>query len=256
MKIVLVGSGNVATVLGRMIHSGGHSICQVISRDATHAKRLGDEWGAAYGDLTTPIDPSTDLCIIAVKDHAIEAVSQLIRTRTITVVHTAGSVSKEILRPISTNYGVIYPLQSLRKEIVPGQPVPLLVDGNSTDTITFLQDFALSISTKVAIAGDEERLKMHLAAVVVSNFTNHLYALAGDYCKKQDLDFKLLIPLIEETAHRVAAESPATMQTGPAIRKDKATIEKHLDMLESDPKFREIYRLLSKSISDHHPSKD
>lgn len=253
MKIVLVGSGNVATVLGRMIHAAGHTIRQVISRDAAHAKRLADEWGVAFGDIKATIYPSADLYLIAINDQAIESVCQFIQTGSRPVVHTAGSVSREILSPVSSNYGVIYPLQSLRKEIAPGQPVPLLVDGNSTETITFLQDFALSISADVALAGDEERLKMHLAAVVVSNFANHLYALAEDYCKKQDLDFKLLVPLIWETAQRIAAESPAAMQTGPAIRKDNATIEKHLAMLESDPKFRDIYMLLSKSISDHHP---
>jgi len=256
MKIVLAGSGNVATVLGRMIHAAGHSILQVISRDEGHAKQLAGEWGSAYGDLHTQINKSADLCIIAVKDHAIDPVSRLIHAGTKPIVHTAGSVSKDVLRPASTNYGVIYPLQSLRKEVAPGQPVPLLVDGNTTETITFLQDFALSISEKVALAGDEERLKMHLAAVVVSNFTNHLYALAEGYCRKEKIDFKLLVPLIEETAQRVAVESPAAMQTGPAIRKDKLTIEKHLALLASDPAFRDIYLLLSNSISDLHPSKD
>ena len=43
MKVVLVGSGNVATVLGKVIHNAGHEIVQVLSRNENHAKELAKE---------------------------------------------------------------------------------------------------------------------------------------------------------------------------------------------------------------------
>jgi hypothetical protein len=42
-----------------------------------------------------------------------------------------------------------------------------------------LETLAHSIAEeKVTEAGDDARLKLHVAAVIVSNFPNHLYALA------------------------------------------------------------------------------
>ena len=255
MKVVLVGSGNVASVLGRMIKRSGHSILRVISQDAEHARILADELGCRYGAIGESFNDHADLYIIAVKDEAIPAIKDHMHVDSRPVVHTAGSVSKNVLKGISSNYGVIYPLQSLRKEVEPSQLVPLLIDGNSTETITLLQDFAKTISPNVALASDEERLKMHVAAVVVSNFTNHLYALAEEYCKKEKVDFKLLAPLIEETAHRVAHASPALLQTGPAARKDKHTIEKHLALLEDDKQLQAIYKMLTESIMEKSAKK-
>ncbi|MEJ0101166.1 MAG: DUF2520 domain-containing protein [Bacteroidota bacterium] len=47
--------------------------------------------------------------------------------------------------------------------------------------------------------GNDERVKLHVAAIFVSNFTNYLYILAEEYCRREGIDFKLLQPLIEET---------------------------------------------------------
>jgi hypothetical protein len=87
-----------------------------------------------------------------------------------------------------------------------------------------------------------------VAAVIVSNFTNHLYALAEDYCRKEGLDFKQLIPLIGETAERIESLSPKNAQTGPALRHDEETIKKHLDLLKDHPQLKKIYELLTSSI--------
>ena len=64
----------------------------------------------------------------------------------------------------------------------------------------------------------------------------------------QQLGFDLIRSLIAETAAKVQAHLPAEVQTGPAIRKDEITIQKHLELLKDQPQFQEIYRLLSQSI--------
>ena len=116
-------------------------------------------------------------------------------------------------------------------------------------TLAKLKDLAQSISPeKVAEAGTEDRMKLHVAAVLVSNFTNHLYKLAAAYCRKEGIDFRQLQPLIEETALRLREISPAQAQTGPAIRQDEDTIQKHLELLRNEPVIREIYEQLTRSI--------
>jgi predicted short-subunit dehydrogenase-like oxidoreductase (DUF2520 family) len=126
--------------------------------------------------------------------------------------------------------------------------IPLLIDGNTEETITLIEDFAKTISTNVTKANDEQRLKLHIAAVVVSNFTNHLYKLAEDFCKNEKVDFTLLAPLIKETAERIQHASPADVQTGPAVRNDIFTIEKHLRILSDHPALKYIYIKLTDSI--------
>ncbi|HNH22903.1 MAG TPA: DUF2520 domain-containing protein, partial [Ferruginibacter sp.] len=164
------------------------------------------------------------------------------------ILHTAGSVPKDVLKEISTNYGVLYPLQSLRREMAYTGDIPLLIDANSDEALTLLEDFARTLSGNVSTASDEQRLKLHVAAVVVSNFTNHLYALAEEFCRNEQVDFKLLVPLIQETANRTAYQSPAAMQTGPAIRNDIFTLDKHLRQLADHPALKYIYLKLTDSI--------
>ncbi len=248
MKIGLIGSGNVATVLGRLIVQQQHEIVQVISRDALNAKALADELGADYADFSAQPNASVDLFIIAISDTALENFFVQGAIHDKVIVHTAGSVSKDVLINFSKKYGVLYPLQSLRKEMKTIPPIPFLIDGSDDEVINFIETFAHTISTSVKFAGDEQRLKLHAAAVVVSNFTNHLYAIAEDFCGKEKVDFNLLKPLIVETANRIQQISPSKVQTGPAIRKDIYTLDKHLRLFTAHPKMRTTYLRLTDSI--------
>ncbi len=248
MNVVLLGSGNTATVLAKMIHAAGHTVLQVWSRDQLHAEELATQVHATGISSITDLNKEADLYIIAVTDKAIPELAAKLRLERKLIVHTAGSVSRDVLQTSSANYGVIYPLQSLRKSMTILPPVPFLVDGNTDDIAALLHDFALSLSDKVQLANDETRLQMHLAAVMVSNFTNHLYALTEDYCRDRSLDFALLHPLIIEVACRLTQGNAVDMQTGPARRGDEETIKKHLLLLEIDEHLHDLYKELSESI--------
>jgi len=248
MKIVIIGSGNVATALGRLFVKNNHEIIQVVSRNVDHAKVLANELNCPFIDDSGIIDRSADLYLIAISDGALYSLNNKIHLEKKLVLHTAGSVPKNVLKDISVNYGVLYPLQSLRKEVNSQNDIPFLIDGSSEETLTMIEDFAKSISMNVEKASDDKRLKLHVAAVVVSNFTNHLFALAEDFCSKENIDFKLLAPLIKETADRTATLSPAEMQTGPAVRNDVFTLDKHLQLLANHPKLKYVYLKLTDSI--------
>jgi predicted short-subunit dehydrogenase-like oxidoreductase (DUF2520 family) len=249
MNIVIIGSGNVAAVLGRKFKAAGHTILQVYSRNASAASILAYEWDSESTNYKSLISKQADFYLVAVNDDSIADVVDNLRLPGKVVAHTAASVPMEILKEVSENYGVFYPLQSLRKEMTDLPDVPVFFDGSNDNTKRKLEELAHTISPeKVAEAGDTERLKLHVAAVLVSNFTNHLYTLAADYCRKEGLDFKQLLPLIEETALRIRTMPPREAQTGPAIRHDGDTIHKHLDLLQNHPHLKNIYVLLTESI--------
>jgi len=249
MDIVIIGSGNVATVLGKKIKAAGHNIVQVVGRNSTTASALAYELNTESTNYMTLLNRNADIYIIAVSDAAIEKVISDLQLPGKVIVHTAAAVSKDVLQNVSPHYGVFYPLQSLRKEMPELPDVPVYFDASDDVAKSKLDALARSISVQVTEgAGQEERIKLHVAAVVVSNFVNHLYVLAEEYCKKEGIPFKQLIPLIEETADRVKTISPKDSQTGPAIRRDQETIHKHLEILQSHPHLKNIYVLLTESI--------
>jgi len=252
MKVVLIGSGNAATVLGRIIHAKGHDILQVISRNMAHAHALAMELEAKAVTDFHKIDHRADIILISVADDALSTVGHWLHAGKNLIVHTAGSVSREVLKNNSQQYGVLYPLQSLRKENHDLPEIPFLIDGNTSEVIHVIRSFALTLSSQVSIATDYDRLRLHLAAVTTANFMNHLFTLTESFCHKEGVDFKLLIPLLSETVNRLATHSPAAMQTGPAIRNDRETIHKHISMLSDYPELEKIYEWMTKSITDYH----
>lgn len=252
MRIVIIGTGNAATVLGRLLHYAGHEITQVIGRNAERTEKLAGILNSSFTVQTDEVTYEADIYLIAVADNSIEEITHALRLDKKLVVHTAGSIQKDVLRNCSKNYGVLYPLQSLRKEMDRLPQIPFLIDGNTPDNCTLIADLARTISSRVEFADDKRRLLTHLAAVMVSNFTNHLYMAAEDLCKHENISFQLLLPLIEEVADRLQSYSPQQVQTGPAIRNDTITIQKHIALLKSYPLQQSLYGFITDSIRHWH----
>ncbi len=253
MNIILIGSGHVASVFGRCMLNAGHIVTHCWSRTPAHAAKLAGILGA----VAMPPDwnewpAAADLVLFSVNDDAYAPLSEKIPPTDMLLVHTGGAVPGDVFARTSKRTGVLYPLQSIRSETEQVPELPLLISAARDEDLSLLENFAFSLSPLVTKAGDGERLKYHAAAVFTANFSNHLFALAESFCKKQGLQFDFLRPLLEETIHRMRSGSPAGLQTGPAIRGDSGTIEKHLLLLEDEPAMRAIYTLLSKSIMDFY----
>lgn len=255
MKIVIIGTGNVATVLGKKLTIAGHSIVQVYGRNGEAATALANQFAAASCSSLAAITQEAELYIAAVADNGLESIAAHLRLQNQLVVHTAGAVSLEILKEVSAAYGVFYPFQSIRKEIEPLPELPIMVDASTTAATAQLVSVAKSISKKVSIANDAVRMQYHLCAVVTNNFSNYLNVLAADYCHRNGLDFSNLLPLFDESARRLHHFSPRQTQTGPAIRKDTATMRQHLQLLKEDAALAHLYRLFSDEIACY-PWKD
>jgi predicted short-subunit dehydrogenase-like oxidoreductase (DUF2520 family) len=248
MEIVIIGTGNTATVLGRKLKAAGHRILQVFGRDAEAASALAYELGTKSTNYWSVVNRDAALYLLAVSDIAIKDILKELQLPDKTIVHTAASVSKQVLEHEAKHYGVFYPLQSLKKEIAHLPDIPIILDASDEETLHLLENLAETISDKVATVDDDHRLKLHLAAVFCNNFVNHIYLLMEEYCKKEGLDFRLLIPLIKETAVRLEDVSPARVQTGPAVRGDVTTIEKHLELLHDHPQLKELYQFFTRNI--------
>lgn len=248
MKIVCIGSGNVATHMAGAFKKNGHELIQVWSKNPDHAEALAISIGAKVMLDLGKIDLNADIYLIAIKDDAISSVAQALGDVNGLVVHTSGATSIAELDRFKS-HGVLYPLQTFSKaKAVDFKDIPLCIEAADVDSLNKLRVLATELSTLVYEVDSDKRKILHLSAVFACNFVNHLYELGAQILRSHDMGFEMLRPLIMETAVKVQTEIPANVQTGPAVRDDEQTILKHLELLESSPHLKEIYQTLSESI--------
>lgn len=249
MKIVILGSGNVATILGTALSKKGYEIIQVWSRDVKHAAALASLLHTAFTDSIEELDTSADLYIMAVSDDAIPVLSAQLGHLKGAVVHTSGSTPMDVLEGHTDGFGVFYPFQTFSKSReVNFKQIPILLEASNANLMSLLTEIASSISDRVQVCSSDQRKALHIAAVFACNFTNHLYFIAQQILEENQLDFDLLRPLIVETAQKVQEFMPDQVQTGPAVRNDLITVNSHIKQLENQPDLLKIYRLLSSRI--------
>ncbi|HIE45562.1 MAG TPA: DUF2520 domain-containing protein [Flavobacteriaceae bacterium] len=246
IDVILFGNGNVAIQLAKAFRKSDFcKLIQVYSR-STPNKYFDKKSISTTQDINTIKD--ADVYIIAISDDAIREFSKKLKFKNKLVVHTSGSVALNDLQ-CDANKGVFYPLQSISKQKkISFKNIPICLETENEKDYILLETLAKSISKKIYRINSEQRKSLHVSAVFVNNFTNHLYKIGEDICKKQNVDFEILKPLILETAKKIKNLSPKNAQTGPAIRKDTNTIKKHLELLNTNQ--QEIYTLLTNSISN------
>ena len=252
MKIVMIGSGNLATHLSLALKTAGETITQVFSPTGQHASELAGKLGCSYCDHIDEIDKNANFYILSIKDDAISEIAAAIcQNRPDAVfIHTAGSVPMDVFKPYARRYGVLYPMQTFSKHRqVDFHPIPCFIEGSDEQTQQLIHALAERISDKVVEADSAKRRKLHLAAVLACNLTNHCYRLAERVLQEAQIDWQLFLPLIDETAKKVSEMSPKDAQTGPMVRYDVNVMNRQIELLP-DERTRQIYRLMAESIHE------
>lgn len=248
-SIAIIGTGNVATHLGKAFVQAGVEIAHIAGRDTEKAAALATELGVASSSSISNSLPHADLYLIAVKDDAIGMVAKEIFAPGRNLAHTAGAVISEILRFDHNHFGVIWPMQTLTKNNAIDLSQTLMAVTGSDDKIqTALGELMRKISSRVLEVSDEQRAVLHLSAVWINNFTNHMYDIAAQLLKDNNLPFDVFFPLIEEHISKLHSLSPDQLQTGPARRGDQSTLLKHTKMLSNYPEWQKLYDAISNSI--------
>lgn len=247
-KITIIGTGNVAHVLGKLFLANGINIVEVYGRCINKATALANILQATPNTNLATLSNQTHLFLVCIKDTALPQFALNFTPTNIPIVHTAGSVAMQVLKPASKNIGVFYPLQSLlsNMELIP--QIPFLITANNTILEHALLNLAAAIKSNAQIINCENRQAMHLAAVFSNNFTNYMYYCAQQLCNTHQVNFAMLQPLITETANRLLHHLPSTLQTGPALRGDAATQKKHITMLSPNTLLQRVYRNISNAI--------
>lgn len=249
-SVSFIGSGRVATQMAMAFQNAGISILQIYSREIENAEKLCQllKEGEGINDLGNFRDESA-LTIIAVSDDAIAIVTEKLNLKKSLLAHTSGSIPLNAIKNAAKKTAIFYPLQSFQSDRKPDwKEIPIFLEANTEADYKSLEYFAGKLSNTVKRLDSNERRKVHLAAVFANNFPNFLYHIAYDLMKKENLPFEWLIPLLRESADRLNEKDPLLLQTGPARRGDKETIDQHLKMLENNPEYQKLYREMSNLI--------
>ncbi len=249
IRIVILGSGNVAYSLSHAIAQTDLNLVQICARNREKGQALASECGCEF---TSEYDKlaEADLYIISVSDKAIASVAKKIKTKDCVVAHTAGSDPVTDIESLSENKAVLYPFQTFTHGLnVDLQGVPIMIEGSNTRSLACVRLVADKLSQTVLEANSDKRRLMHLAAVFACNFSNHMYAIGERLMNSEGLSFDLLKPLIAETTRTaLGADSPTNTQTGPAIRNEYQTKAVHCEMLSEQADLKTMYINLSNSI--------
>jgi predicted short-subunit dehydrogenase-like oxidoreductase (DUF2520 family) len=247
IKVVIIGSGNVAQHIIKVMQTAVNiNLVQVFARNKNSVNHLitEDKTTSDYNDIK-----EADVYIISVNDNVINEVSSQLPFKNKLVVHTSGSSELSVL-DAKNRKGVFYPLQTFSKDKeIDFTSIPLCLEAENDEDFKMLENLAQLISENVFAISSEQRKSLHVAAVFVCNFVNHMYTIGNKICKEHNVPFEILQPLIIETANKITSLKPEEAQTGPALRNDTKTINKHLEFLQ-DSNYQELYKLLTQSIQN------
>ncbi|MGR3810647.1 Rossmann-like and DUF2520 domain-containing protein [Jiulongibacter sp. NS-SX5] len=261
IEVSIIGSGNLAWHLIQLFEENEIRVNELFARKK---KNASDLTGYAYDvSIQTHLDfreSRSDLFILAVSDDAIVSVaSEILLPEASILVHTSGAKPMNALavafeKNSSLSVGVFYPLMTFTKGIrVDFNEVPFCIEGENEETRSVLFALANEFSSEVHLIDSHQRAIIHVSAVFGCNFVNHLWALSKEIVEDAEVDFEILKPLINETFKKaMKAEHPADVQTGPAVRNDDITLERHKKLIKEDDDLLKVYKTLSQSIRDWH----
>ena len=253
MRLSFIGTGNVASHLMNAFHAAHHEIVEIVSKDFNNANHYAQLYQAKSIAEPNQLNDEVDFIFICVNDSNIESIANELKDFKSCIVHTAGSVNIDVLISTHHSSAVIYPLQTFSKnKHIEYSKIPFFVECQDANIRSKIKDLLDSIDANMLLADSKQRMSLHIAAVFACNFSNHLYSIAADILKENNLDFNVLSSLIQETVDKVQILDPHDAQTGPAKRQDLNTLAKHLEFLKNNESYFSVYQLLSEQIKQKH----
>ncbi len=252
-SVIIIGAGNLATQLAKALCAANIAIWQVYSRTIESASCLANKVGAEPVVDIAKLKPNADLYIFSVKDDALIPCLEKFPFSKSLIVHTAGSIPMSALGSYSEQYGVFYPLQTFSKtKDVDFLEIPICIEAKNDTIYNKLESLASLLTNDVRAVDSLQRQSLHLAAVFVCNFVNHMYQIGHQLMEQNRLSFDILRPLIYETANKIRTTTPKQAQTGPAVRYDQEVMQKQMQQLAKQENLQAIYQLISKDINETH----
>ena len=249
-RIAIIGAGNLTWHLAPALQRCGHQVAVFTRRPVDQT-----EWPVDIMDVETLGVYSPQLVFLAVPDGQINSVSKALiedLPHSTVVIHSSGATAMKKIDETFVNRGVMWPIRSLSKggKAASWRKLPIAYQASNTATLGLLKEIVDELTFTSYILDSSQRARLHLAAVFSNNFVSWMYEIAHELVTEKDIPFKVLLPIIRDTAQRQTAAPPKERQTGAAARGDQATMAKHLKSLNGHPEWSRLYRLMSRLIQE------
>ena len=248
INISLIGTGRLSfNLMNEILDNKSLSLNQIYGRSKFRPKNISDQ--IEYIKEIKNLKKS-DFYFIAVSDTEIEKISNKINSYDGIVIHLSGSTNINVLS-IHKNHGVFYPLQTFSYDSnLSFKQIPILIEANSKINLSKIKKLADIFSKKVYKMNSSKRLVCHISATIANNFSNHMIVSAEKILEENKINKSIIKPLIFETFNKLNKMSAKDAQTGPALRNDYITIEKHLKQLVNSD-FLDLYKEVTKNIKSN-----
>ncbi len=271
--VAIVGAGNLATFLAVALDATGFTITEIVAHDSAQsrlnarklAKKVGAQSVAAH---SAKLD--ANLLWFCVPDREIRRAASGLASRLAARVlvqkkgkvqdkvqfafHSSGALASRELEPLRKAGAAVASVHPLMTFVAGAYPtlrgVPFAIEGDDAATRVARRivhelggvSFSLPAARKAAYHAWATLTSPLLVAFLVT--LEEAARAAGLTC--EDARCKSL-PIIRQTLANYSRFGPAHSFSGPLIRGDAETVAKHLAVLESHPRAREVYVALARS---------
>ncbi|MGQ0713623.1 MAG: Rossmann-like and DUF2520 domain-containing protein [Gemmatimonadaceae bacterium] len=251
-RVFILGAGRAGRSLARALRAGGVGVAGLHGRHADPAEGITagtppESLGSATCVLVTVRDAQLDgaLGVLAMRQLAPRAV----------VLHASGSADPAglaALRSAGHASGTFHPLVALSDPATAPQTLHgawIGVDGDD-EARRVSERLASAVGANVLYIPPGEKARYHAAAVFASNFPTVLMCLAEELLRDVGIApptaRQALHPLFASAVENLRRGGGASALTGPIVRGDVDTIERHLQALRANPDTLDAYRALSR----------
>ena len=253
MKTIIIGMGNVGQHLANKFIKENISPIQCYNRSTLPDSALRNQpWGKLLTYDWENLDGDAELVILSVSDDVIPTISKNLPKQLkekALVVHTSGINGRNHLCNQIKRKGIFYPLNSFTiGASVKWCETPIFITAEDKD-VRLLKRLAGKISNSIYEVDEDQKSILHACAVMVNNFPNALFSMAEKIMLDHRMSLNPLLPLIKTTVEKIQTDHPKNVQTGPAIRSDQKTINRHLEILKDYPEEKEIYKRITHYIN-------
>jgi predicted short-subunit dehydrogenase-like oxidoreductase (DUF2520 family) len=252
-RLFILGAGRAGRSLARALHAGGVQVVGLHGRRANHGE------GITAGPPPASLGSATCV-LVTVRDTQLDGALATLATASLApqaiVLHASGSADPSGLAALrSTGHacGTFHPLVALSDPAHAPQTLRgawIGVDGDD-DARRLSERLATAVGARVLYIPPGQKARYHAAAVFASNFPTVLMCLAEELLREvgisADVAGRALHPLFASAVENLRGGAGPSALTGPIVRGDADTVERHLLALRTHPDTLDAYRALSRA---------
>lgn len=239
MKIGFIGAGHVGFSLSKWINLKHNNVKGIYSLNIEDSKECARFSISEYYSNLSKLVNDCDTLFLTINDDSIQlVVDELIKlnVKNKTLIHTSGSLSSKIFNELN-NYNKCYsihPIYAFSSKLESYKyldDIYFTLEGNNSD----IDELNELFNNKIVVIDKDKKEKYHLACSMISNMVCGITDIAETLFKDIGInDRNIYLPLFNNISKNIISFNSLNSLTGPIIRNDIGTVNKHINNLSGN----------------------